>query len=111
MSDAYRKKPYLRYCLKIDAKTKYLSGQSVYVSEKLQISRMECRFLESNDVKKFAVKYNIKTNPTVASVNLTQTDFNTKGNRVEDLNEFRKANSFSIDLTNIGNINAIIKGK
>ena len=29
--------------------------------------------------------------------------------RVEDLNEFRKANSFSIDLTNIGNINAIIK--
>ena len=63
MSDAYRKKPYLRYCLKIDAKTKYLSGQNVYVSEKLQISRMECRFLESNDVKKFAIKYNIKTNP------------------------------------------------
>lgn len=29
--------------------------------------------------------------------------------KVEDLNEFRKANSFSIDLTNIGNINAIIK--
>lgn len=29
--------------------------------------------------------------------------------RVEDLNEFRKANSFSVDLTNIGNINAIIK--
>ena len=63
MNDAYRKKPYLRYCLKIDAKTKYLSGQNVYVSEKSQTSRMECRFLESNDVKKFAVKYNIKTNP------------------------------------------------
>lgn len=29
--------------------------------------------------------------------------------KVEDLNEFRKTNSFSIDLTNIGNINAIIK--
>jgi hypothetical protein len=31
---------------------------------------------------------NIKTNPTVASMNLTQTDFNTKGNSVQDLNEF-----------------------
>lgn len=31
---------------------------------------------------------NIKTNPTVASLNLTQTDLNTKGNSVADLNEF-----------------------
>ena len=29
--------------------------------------------------------------------------------RVNDLNEFKKANSFSIDLTNIGSINAKIK--
>lgn len=31
---------------------------------------------------------NIKTNPTVVSLNLTQTDLNTKGNSVADLNEF-----------------------
>lgn len=29
--------------------------------------------------------------------------------RVNDLNEFKKTNSFSVDLTNIGNINAIIQ--
>ena len=29
--------------------------------------------------------------------------------RINDLNEFKKTNSFSVDLTNIGNINAIIQ--
>lgn len=63
MATYMENQPYLRYFLKIDAKMKYNKGEDIYISKKSDISRMECRYIVSNDVKKYALKYNKKTNP------------------------------------------------
>lgn len=80
----------------------------------LTYSYLNTNFSQKGNIDYKRKYYDIVYNNVTIDANTTMkvkldSDNDTIKIRVEDLNEFRKANSFSIDLTNIGNINAIIK--
>ena len=80
----------------------------------LTYSYLNTNFSQKGNIDYKRKYYDIVFNNVTIDANTTMkvkldSDSDTIKIKVEDLNEFRKANSFSIDLTNIGNINAIIK--
>lgn len=82
----YKNKPYLRYILKIDANSLLRRGYDIFVSDKKETDRLECRFLESNDVKKYARKLNLKIVDNLDDYSNETHDFY----KIEINNEFQK---------------------
>lgn len=82
----YKYKPYLRYILKIDANSLLKRGYDIFVTKKSETERLECRFLESKDVKKYARKLNLKIVDNLDDYSNENHDFY----KVEINNEFQK---------------------
>lgn len=85
----YKYKPYLRYILKIDANSLLKRGYDIFVTKKSETERLECRFLESNDVKKYATKLNLEIVNDLDDYSNEKHDFY----KIEINNEFQKKSS------------------
>lgn len=87
---------HLRTILKFDAGQLYRKGTDIYVSKKEETSQLECMKLTSNDVKKYAKKYNINSNKKEEKIDISKLNdekYNFyKKEILPDINFAKKAN-------------------